>query len=91
MNDELRDALNLDNWTATDGAGSTQAVICPHCGEKFSPEALRGLGLYYCGQCRRPFDVQVVDSPLGKAWITQSLVETPSGMRLLASSGFPRV
>jgi hypothetical protein len=76
-NEQLRDFLDLAGWTERRGVASVKFVICPYCDRKFSPVPP---GRYYCetpaGEgCERAFEVKVMHSPMGRAWLTQELPE----------------
>lgn len=65
--------LDLDTWTETKGSGSIDSVICPHCGQRFSPHATGGPGLHQCAGCGRPFMVAITETPVGVAYVTSEV------------------
>lgn len=72
MNEAIKQALDLDNWTETRGVTCVDAVVCPHCGDREFPFAsVRGPGLlHYCFACHQPFTIRHTSTPVGMAWQT---------------------
>lgn len=83
---KIDEVLDLGTWTETAGCGSVDQVICPHCQSRFPATALRGLGLYHCGKCRRPFNVTTAETPLGRAYLTEAMAEDGWNMIRAAES-----
>lgn len=68
---EVMATLDLDTWTETAGAGSVDAVICPHCQAKYAPGQYPPRdGHFDCELCRQRFAVRVIDTPMGRAYMT---------------------
>jgi DNA-directed RNA polymerase subunit RPC12/RpoP len=65
----------LDPWTETKAIGCVSGIVCPNCSVKFPPVELASLNLKIlaCSACGRSYTVQVIDSPIGKAFRTEGI------------------
>lgn len=73
---QIKDFLNLDTWEATQGFGSIDTIICPHCKAEFSVNqfAHHEVSRFTCPACRKSATVRTVQTSQGRAWITDAEV-----------------
>jgi hypothetical protein len=67
----------LKGFNEAKGVTSIDAIVCPHCNDRVPakpPFDAIPKTRVFCRKCRTKFGLKAVDSPQGRAWLTETTV-----------------